>query len=159
MDRPFLPETEQLIAPWDAEAALRRHLAPTQRNWTSDDYTEMTWYAPTVRFYVARPALRLPPGRAGYPAWVMNAMGGIPATIDPTIITTGKVVAGTLLDLLRQPDVLAAARAEHVERIAEYGSTPPLLPADFTAPVDYRWPEYIDTARGPGWWIPDNPEL
>ena len=159
MAEPFLPETEQLIAPWDAEARLRRHIIPVQRNWTSDDYTEMTWYAPTVRFYVARPALRTPPGQAGYPSWVMNAMGGIPATIDPTVVTAGKAVATFMLDVLRQPDVLAQARAEHVDRIAEYGNLPCLLPSDFSAPVDYRWPEYVDTPRGTGWWIPNNAEV
>jgi len=24
----------------------------------------------------------------------------------------------------------------------------PLLPADFRAPIDYRWPEYVTTVRG-----------
>lgn len=159
MQQPFLPETEQLIAPWDAERTLREFLAPRQRNWTSDDYTEMTWYAPTIRFYVSRPALRSTPGQAGYPAWVMNALGGIAATIDPTIITTGKAIAGTLLDLLRRPETLAAAKAEHQRRVVEYGSTPCLLPVNFTAPVDFRWPEYVETERGHGWWIPNNDEL
>jgi aminobenzoyl-glutamate utilization protein B len=159
MDDPFLPETQQLIAPWDAEERLRTYLPAWQRNWTSDDYVEMTWYAPTVRFYTARPALRVPAGHSGYPSWVLNALGGIPATIDPTVRTTGTVIAGTLLDLLRQPDTLAAAKAEHVRRIEEYGALDALLPADFTAPIDYRWPEYVDTPRGRGWWIPNNPEI
>jgi aminobenzoyl-glutamate utilization protein B len=30
----------------------------------------------------------------------------------------------------------------------------PLLPRDFHAPVDLRWPEYIETVRGREWWIP-----
>jgi aminobenzoyl-glutamate utilization protein B len=159
MQDPFLPETRQLIAPWDAEERLRRYVPAWQRNWTSDDYVEMSWYAPTVRFYTARPALRVPPGHPGYPAWVLNALGGIPGTIDPTVRTTGKVIAGTLLDLLRQPNTLEAARTEHARRIEEYGALATLLPPDFAAPIDYRWPEYVDTARGSGWWIPDNPEI
>jgi aminobenzoyl-glutamate utilization protein B len=30
----------------------------------------------------------------------------------------------------------------------------PLLPKDFKAPIDFRWPEYVNTARGEEWWIP-----
>ena len=153
-DDPFLPETRRTIAPWDAEAELRRHLPPEQRNWTSDDYVEMTWYAPTARFYVARPALAPRAGHPAYPAWVMNALGGIPATIDPMIRTTARVVAGTLLDLLRSPETLTRARTELLERRAAAGDLPALLPADMTAPTDFRWPEYVTTARGREWWIP-----
>jgi aminobenzoyl-glutamate utilization protein B len=77
----------------------------------------MTHYAPTVRFYVSRPALQTAPGRGAYPAWVMNALGGIPDAIAPTITTTGKTIAGTFLDLLTRPDLLAAAKREYAERI------------------------------------------
>ena len=31
----------------------------------------------------------------------------------------------------------------------------PLLPADFAAPIHYRWPEYVTTVRGTEWWIPE----
>ena len=155
---PFLPETRTTIAPWTAEEQLRRHLPPEQRNWTSDDYVEMTWYAPTARFYMARPALAAGPGIAGYPAWVMNALGGIPATIDPMIEATAEVVAGTFLDLLRAPGTLAEARAEHERRRTEAGGTAPLLPADFRPPIEFRWPEYVTTARGREWWIPTTPK-
>ena len=157
-ERPFLPETERTIAPWDAEKLLRRHLPPEQRNWTSDDYVEMTWYAPTARFYIARPTLAVQPGRPGYPAWVMNALGGIPETIDPMIEVAAKVVAGTMLDLLRSPETLARAAEEHRRRRAEAGDIPPLLPKDFQAPIDYRWPEYVTTSRGREWWIPTTAE-
>ena len=30
----------------------------------------------------------------------------------------------------------------------------PLLPKDFAPPVDLRWPEYVQTARGEEWWLP-----
>lgn len=156
--RPFLAETEQLIAPWDAEEALRRHLPADQRNWTSDDYVEMTWYAPTVRFYVARPALATAGGMSAYPAWVMNALGGIATTIDPTIRTASRVVAGTLIELLTSPQTLEHAKREHEERRTAAGDLQPLLPGDFTAPIDYPWPEYVTTARGSDWCIPDSTE-
>ncbi len=90
MSEPFIDEMSRLIDPQEAEAILRRDLPPSQLNSTSDDYTDMTWHAPTARFYVARPALRAPAGQA-YPAWVMNALGGIPATIDPMVQTAAKI--------------------------------------------------------------------
>jgi aminobenzoyl-glutamate utilization protein B len=151
---PFLPELGKLLDPREAERRLREHLSPSQRNWTSDDYVEMTWYAPTARFYVARPSLAPVPGRAGYPAWVMNALGGIPATIDPTIRCAALTVAGTLLDLLRSPETLTAAAAELEGRRNEAGNLKPLLSPGFTPPTGERWPEYVTTARGREWWIP-----
>lgn len=155
---PFLPETRRTIAPQEAERLLRQHLPPEQRNWTSDDYVEMTWYAPTLRFYMARPTIAPQAGQPPIPGWVMNALGGIPATIDPTIVATGQVIAGTTLDLLRSPDLLAQAAREHHDRRREAGALEPLLSKDFTAPLHARWPEYITTPRGRDWWIPTPPE-
>ncbi len=155
---PFLPETEQLIEPEDTEARLRQLMPAWQTNWTSDDYTEMTWYAPTARIYIARPALDAADLPGPVPAWVMNALGGIPATIDPTVVCAARVVAGTLLDLLTSPEVLEAANREWDER-RRAQPIEPLLPAEFTAPVDYRWPDYVPTPDGREWWIPDNPEF
>ncbi|MDQ4503880.1 amidohydrolase [Sinomonas sp. ASV322] len=153
MDRPFLEECERLIAPQDAEAALREHLAPWQKNWTSDDYVEMTHYAPTVRFYVSRPALKPAAGRGPYPAWVMNALGGIPAAIDPTISVAGRTIAGTFIDLLTRPELLDDARAEFDRRTAE-DPQPPLLPADFMPPTELPWPDYRREADGSRSWQP-----
>lgn len=150
MDRPFLPETERLIPPQEAERLLREHLPAWQRNWTSDDYVEMTHYAPTVRFYVARPALAPAPGRGAYPPWVMNALGGIPATIAPTIEVTGKTVAGTFIDLLTDPGAVARARAEFAERAAA-DPMPALLPSDFEAPVELPWPDYRGRGKARRW--------
>ena len=31
----------------------------------------------------------------------------------------------------------------------------PLLPADFEPPIHYRWPEYVSTARGTEWYVPE----
>ena len=44
MPEPFIDELTRLIAPQDAEAILRRDLPPSQKNSTSDDYTDMTWH-------------------------------------------------------------------------------------------------------------------
>ena len=156
---PFLAACEQLIAPQAAEARLREQMPAWQTHWTSDDYVEMSWYAPTVRLYVARPMLAVPAGYAGYPAWVSNALGGLSPCIDPTVQVAGKTIAGTLIDLLTRPETVAAARAEFAERTAGACFIAPLLPQDFAAPIDYRWPEYITTARGADWWIPAAAEL
>lgn len=154
MADPFHDATGNLITPQDAEAELRRHIPATQLNWTSDDYTEMTWYAPTIRFYTARPTLAPDPNGSAYPGWAMTALGGIPETIDPTIIATGKMIAGMVLDLITSPEVLAEAAAEFELEKAKRGDIPPLLPADFSAPVDFRWPQYHRTGDDRSWWIP-----
>jgi len=159
MARPFLPACETLIEPRAAEAKLREQMPAWQTNWTSDDYVEMTWYAPTVRLYIARPMLAVPKGYAGYPAWVSNALGGLAPCIDPTVVVAGKTIAGTLLDLLTEPKLVEAARTEFKERTGGQRFVAPLLPKDFAPPLDYRWPEYATTARGTDWWIPASEEL
>ena len=156
---PVLPAGGQLVAPEEAERQLRLSMPAWQTNWTSDDYVEMTWYAPTVRLYVARPMLAAPSGYAGYPAWVSNALGGLAPCIDPTVQVAGKTIAGTLLDLLTRPALLQAARAEFQARTGGEKFIAPLLPRDFTPPIDYRWPEYVTTERGREWWIPACDEL
>jgi aminobenzoyl-glutamate utilization protein B len=151
VERPFLEACEQLVDPLEAEAQLRALMPAWQRHWTSDDYVEMTWYAPTARFYVARPVLRPPTEGGAYPSWVMNALGGIPATIDPTTVCAASTIAGTLVDLLTQPRLLAAAREEFENRRADEPHREPLLPPDHRPPTDLPWPEYVTTARGTGW--------
>ncbi|MEG0363850.1 MAG: hypothetical protein RR600_08590, partial [Aurantimicrobium sp.] len=75
--------------------------------------------------------------------------------IDPTIITTGKTVALTMLDLLRSPQKLAAARAEFDTRRAA-NPIEPLLPRDFEPPIGLPWPAYVsDPHDQTGRWVPD----
>ena len=68
------------------------------------------------------------------------------------------MIAATLIDLLTSPEILERAQSEFKERtgggIGGLEWVAPLLPRDFQAPVDLRWPEYIDTVRGREWWIP-----
>jgi aminobenzoyl-glutamate utilization protein B len=150
MDNPFIPELSALVTPKDAEAILRHDLPPSQLNSTSDDYTDMTWHAPTARFYVARPALKAPAG-VTYPAWVMNALGGIPATIDPMVQAAAKILSLSALRLLEDKNARDAAMDEFKARTA----TDPIPPlCDYEPPIHFRWPEYVTTARGRDWWIP-----
>jgi aminobenzoyl-glutamate utilization protein B len=156
MDRPYLEDCERTSPPKDVEMQLRHDLPPAQLNSTSDDYTEYCWSCPTVRFYIARPMLK----SAGkpYPAWAMNALGGLRPCIDPMIRTAAKTIAATILDLIAKPDLLQRAQAEWRERtgggIGGDKWLAPLLPKDFRVPLDFRWPEYVTTPRGEEWWIP-----
>ncbi|MDQ7249227.1 amidohydrolase [Dongia sedimenti] len=157
MEKPYLEAIERLIEPEEAERLLRRNLPPSQVNSTSDDYTEYCWHAPTARFYIGRPMLKAPRG-FHYPDWVLNALGGIPACIDPMIETAAKTIAGSICDLLTRPELLSAAKAEFTERtgggVGGSNWISPQLPKDFRPPIDYRWPEYVTTSRGEEWWIP-----
>ncbi|SLN67455.1 peptidase M20 [Ruegeria meonggei] len=152
---PFIDALTRLQDPLEAEAILRQSLPPEQQNSTSDDYTDMCWHTPTARFYVARPALRAPAG-AGLPAWAMNALGGMPETINPMVRTAAKICAASALRLLEDEDARTAAMAEFVKRtgggIAGANWIPPLC--DYEPPFNFRWPEYVTTPRGYDWWIP-----
>lgn len=155
MDNPFIDEMEQLMAPQEAEAILRRDLPPSQLNSTSDDYTDMSWHAPLARFYIARPALKAPAGYR-YPGWVMNALGGIPATIDPMVETASKVLALSALRLLEDETARKATMDEFKARTGGgVGGSQWIAPlCDYDPPISFRWPEYVTTARGREWWIP-----
>jgi aminobenzoyl-glutamate utilization protein B len=154
MADPFIDECERLISPQEAEAILRRDLPPSQVNSTSDDYTDMTWHAPTARFYVARPALKAPAGYR-YPSWVMNALGGISQTIDPTVICAAKTLALSAIRLLEDETLRATAKREFLDRtgggLAGAAWIPPLC--DYAPPIHFRWPDYPTTAVGGGWRI------
>lgn len=155
MDDPFTAVAQVLTDPEEEERNFRRSLPEWQKNFTSDDYVEYTWHAPTVRLYTAKPSLREP---GGWEHWANNALGGLPAAIDPTWETAGRAVANTILDLLTEPAFLASAKAEFEHRTGGGigGDTwvAPLLPRNFDAPVDLPWPEYVDTARGHEWCLP-----
>ena len=133
-------------------------LPPAQVNSTSDDYTDMSWHAPTARVYVARPALRAPAGSA-YPSWVMNALGGIAETIDPMVVCAAKTVALSALRLIEDKAARDDARREFVERTGGgIGGERWLAPlCDYEPPIHFRWPEYVTTSRGREWWIPTSP--
>jgi aminobenzoyl-glutamate utilization protein B len=158
MENPFLADAERLMPPQEYETYLRRALPEWQLNYTSDDYVDYTWHAPTVRLLTMRPRLRPPSASYEYPAWVNNALGGLPAAINPGIFLGAKAIAGSLIDLLTEPDVLRKAQDEFKERtgggVGGSKWVAPLLPRNFAAPVDLRWPEYIETVRGQEWWIP-----
>jgi aminobenzoyl-glutamate utilization protein B len=158
---PFPENLETLVEPREGEAAQRALLPDWQTNYTSDDYTDYTWHAPTVRLYVARPVVRPPEDGGLVPEWARWALGGLPAAMDPMILTAGRVIATTALDLLTDGESLAKARAEFEERtgggIGGSGWRAPLLGRDAPAPIHFPWPEYVETARGADWVVPARP--
>ena len=153
MDRPFLPVTEMLTSPQDAERELRTQIPSWQQHFTSDDYTEYCWHAPTVRLYIARPTLASPRPGYRYPAWVMNALGGIRETIDPMIECAAKTIGLTVIDLLTRKELVAAAQEEFERRTGGgVGGSDWQAPlCDYAPPVDLPWPEYVNTERGFEW--------
>ena len=155
MAEPFSPMISTLTPPQEAETKLREILPPSQKNFTSDDYTEYCWHAPTVRLYIGRPALAAPKGTA-YPAWATNALGGDPACIDPMIECAAQTLAMTALDCLTDPDLLTKATEEFNHRTGGgIGGTDWIAPlADYAPPINFKWPEYVTTDRGRDWVIP-----
>jgi aminobenzoyl-glutamate utilization protein B len=137
---------------------MRHFLPPWQWHLSADDYVEFCWHCPTVRLLTARPRLRAPDANTDYPTWSYNALGGLPAAIDPGMFVAAKTMALTLVDLAAKPGLLDAAQAEWRERTGGGmgGSkwVAPLLPKDFAAPVDLKWPEYVTTPRGDEWCVP-----
>lgn len=94
----------------------------------------------------SRPNIQLStvPCARPYPGWVMSALGGMPVTI----VTAGKTVPGTFLELLTSPDVLDKARAEIASRV-EADPMPALLPDEVAPPINLPWPDYR-VIRGSG---------
>ncbi len=149
---PFLKESEKIIDPKAADAIVRSDLPSSQLNFTSDDYTEMCWHAPTARLYIARPMLA-PVEGFSYPNWVMNALGGIPEAIDPMIITAAKTIGVSFVNMLTNKEILKEAKKEFVMRTGGgiNGSkwTKPLC--DYEPPIHFAWPDYIETKTGKDW--------
>lgn len=158
-DNPFVADNEKLITPEDYDKRLRYAMPQWQKTYIADDYVEYTWHAPTTRVFTMRGRLTPPRGDYEFPAWVDDAITGVPACIDPGMFLGAETIALTFVDLLTRPETLAAAKKEFVERtgggIGGSKWVPPQLPADFKAPHDLRWPEYIQTIRGEEWWIPN----
>lgn len=159
MAEPFVPELERLITPQDGEAQLRANLPAWQKNYTSDDYVEYTWHCPTVRLYIGRAMLRAPRPGYIYPDWPRNALGGVPAAIDPLHLTAARTIGTTLVELASDRDALERCTTEFRERtgggIGGSKWIAPLLPKDFPPPIHFRWPEYVETVRGREWSIPN----
>jgi aminobenzoyl-glutamate utilization protein B len=157
MENPFLDDNERLMPPAEYETRLRRALPEWQTHYTSDDYVDYTWHAPTVRLLSMRSRLRPLSHDYEYPAWAHNALGGLPAAINPGILLGAKTIAATLLDLLTDRALLKQAQDEFRERTGGgIGGTkwvPPLL-QEFPAACRSALARIHPDRRGEEWWIP-----
>jgi aminobenzoyl-glutamate utilization protein B len=157
MEDPFTEDCQRLLTPEEGEEMLRRALPGWVEHYSSDDYVEYTWHAPSARLYTAKAVLR-PVEGFRYPSWARLAMTGEPSTIDPIIFVGGKTLAASFVEMLMEPGLLKGAWEEFKKRtgggIGGSKWVAPLLPPELDPPIDMRWPEYVKTERGEEWWIP-----
>lgn len=81
----------------------------------ADDVTEFCWHAPTARIYVAYGL-----ATTELPNWASGAFARTDAA-HVTISSAARAMAYSALDLIEKPDVIAAARQEWEQRVAESG--------------------------------------
>lgn len=158
MDEPYEPAAQELTDPEEYEMEKRTLLPDWQKNFTSDDYVDYTWHAPTVRLYTGRPRLRSPDEDHSYPEWAYNAIGGVPEVTHPGMFTASKTIGTTLIDLLVDPEHLENARAEFESRtgggVDGNEWVGPLLDEDIVPPTDLPWPEYVERNGEREWHLP-----
>jgi aminobenzoyl-glutamate utilization protein B len=182
LDNPLAESCKILISPQKADENYESYLPAWQNNFSSDDYVDYTWHAPSARYFVAKATPVTPDAEAGFlpsgkvqeksqdqssnpkkidysfSSWVWNALSGIRCTIDPCTNTAAKIMGMSIIDLLTKPDTVKEAQDEFKRRTGGgvRGSqwVAPLLPKDFPPPIDLKWPEYVTTERGYEWCIP-----
>ena len=81
------------------------------------------------------------------------------AAVLASVFAAARCIGATIIELLCDRSLIERATAEFDERtgggVGGSKWVAPLLPADFEAPIHYRWPEYVSTARGEEWWVPE----
>ncbi len=107
-------------------------VAPLDRAQTggegSTDVGDVSWAVPTVQARVATCALGTP-----FHSWQLTAQGKAPAA-HKGMEHAAKVMAATARDLFDDPEILVAARADHLSRIGPEPYRCP-MPDDVTPPV------------------------
>lgn len=144
-DEAFAREIQKTLTPSDINVSFRRlgvkpkaglalcdFVAPLDRTPDggegSTDVGDVSWAAPTVQARIATCAVGTP-----FHTWQTTAQGATPFA-HKGMIHAAKVMAATALDLISDPALLAAAKAEHAERLAETPYRCP-LPDDLTPPI------------------------
>ncbi|RYE82897.1 MAG: amidohydrolase [Hyphomicrobiales bacterium] len=97
----------------------------------STDVGDVSWAVPTVQALVATHAI----GSPGH-SWQITAQGKAPAA-KKGLVYAAKAMAGTAVDLLNDPALLARAKADHQARLAKKPYASP-IPADVTPPIQPR---------------------
>jgi aminobenzoyl-glutamate utilization protein B len=137
-DKPF----DEELTPPEEEITREQYKA------TADDVTEFAWHAPTCRIYSAY--MFKDRYDREYPAWSTAALAktGVAHT---ALLQAAKVMAGTSLDLLTDPETVAEAQSEFENRTAD-DHIPPLLPSEVEPPTEDTFPPYYPE----GWSPPTN---
>jgi aminobenzoyl-glutamate utilization protein B len=100
----------------------------------STDVGDVSWVVPTVQAYGATYAIGTPPH-----SWQMVAQGKAPAA-HKGMTHVAKAMAATAFDVLRDPALLAEAKADFAARTKAFAYKSP-LPADTRPPVtENPWP-------------------
>lgn len=94
----------------------------------STDVGDVSWKVPTVQARVATHAI----GTPGH-SWQITAQGKVPAA-HKGMVHAAKVMAGTAMEALRSPDLVAAAKADHGRRTGGQPYRCP-IPADVEPPI------------------------
>ena len=94
----------------------------------STDVGDVSWAVPTVQALVATCAVGTP-----FHTWQLTAQGKSPAA-HKGMVYAAKAMAGTAVDLLKDPSTIAAANLEHRERSARSPYVCP-MPEDVRPPI------------------------
>ncbi|MFF3575254.1 hypothetical protein [Nocardia jiangxiensis] len=97
----------------------------------SSDVGDVSWITPTVQILSSAVAFGTP-----WHTWQYVAQGKLPAA-HKALSHAATVIAATGLDLITQPELLAAARAEHTANTAATPYVCP-IPKDLLAPPVVR---------------------
>jgi aminobenzoyl-glutamate utilization protein B len=97
----------------------------------STDVGDVSWAVPTVQARVATHAI----GTPGH-SWQITAQGKMPAA-HKGMVHAAKVMAGTAIEALKDPSLIAKAKADHKARLAATPYVCP-IPVDVKPPVQPR---------------------
>jgi aminobenzoyl-glutamate utilization protein B len=144
-DRAFAAKIQETLTEEDIESAYRRAGLPmrdgvalcdtvipidakTAPMMGSTDVGDVSWVVPTVQARGATYAI----GTPGH-SWQLTAQGKMPAA-HKGMVHVAKAMAGTALDVLNDPALLAAAKADHQGRLQRSPYICP-IPDDVTPPI------------------------
>lgn len=147
-DRAFAAKIQATLGPEDIPSAYRRQGVPVRANtplcdWVipretvgdpmlgSTDVGDVSWAVPTVQARVATHAI----GTPGH-SWQVTAQGKMPAA-HKGMVHVAKVMAATAVEALKDPGLIARAKADHQQRLATSPYICP-IPADVTPPIQTR---------------------
>lgn len=123
--------------PLESAARVQPFFVTEEGSGGSTDVADVSWMVPTAGMSAATWV----PGSSAH-SWHAIAAGGT-SIGDKGMIVAAKTLAMTAIDLFTRPDLIAAAAAEHSDRIPDGWVYEPLL-GDREPPLDYRLP------AGPG---------